>query len=58
MAKPKNHANEAVAREQQERKDATEAAQHATAKRNQPHDVRQRALAQRQGKGMHQQDGK
>ncbi len=58
MSNQKNNENGPAKREQQVRKDATEAAQLAATKRKQPHEVRQRTLAQRQAKGMHQQDGK
>ena len=41
---------------QQRRKAATEAAKQAAAKHNQPQDIVERTLMQRQGKKMHQRD--
>lgn len=43
---------------QQQQKEASENAKEAKAKHNQPADIAERTLMQRQSKHMHQQDGK
>lgn len=53
----KHHKPEAD-RTQQQRAAESEAANQAETKRNQPHEIAQRALMQRQGKNLHQKDGK
>ena len=47
-----------AARRTERRKAATDAAQQAATKRNQPNEIAERALMQRQGKQMHKQSGK
>jgi hypothetical protein len=51
-AKGGDHAN------QERRKAAAESGKLASAKRNQPHEVREQSLMKRQQKGLHNQDGK
>lgn len=48
----------ADAKQQQQQAAESEAATQAAAKRNQPHEIAERALMQRQGKNLHRQDGK
>ena len=50
--------NSQIAREQQQRQAASDAAKQAAARHNEPADIRDRALMQRQGKNMHQKDGR
>jgi|GEM_PF-5841401 len=55
MSQPKKST---TTQEDQRRRDAVERAEQAKTKRNQPHDILQKSVMQRQAKGAHQQDGK
>lgn len=58
MSTQKHPPTEAEQRELQQREEASKQAQEQTDNRDQPHTLSQRANMQRQGKQMHQQDGK
>lgn len=58
MPSDKRKQGGSAARKLERRKAATEAARQAVTKRNQPNEIAERALMQRQGKQMHKKSGK